>query len=156
MSGRSAALLIVVILFIAAGACSKEGPDPADRAAEMKPGEDCLINAGPCGGGIEREGITVGFDIQPKPVLPMREHMFMVTLKEKGDPVEDASVSVDLTMPGMFMGINRPVLVHTVNGIYEGKGIIQACPHGGKTWRADVNITRQGGTASVSFTFEVE
>lgn len=117
---------------------------------------DCLINEGPCSREIEEEGMTVVFDIQPKPVSPMKDLVFMVTLKEEGVPVEDVSVAVDLTMPGMFMGINRPVLVHTVNGIYKGKGIIQACPHGGKIWMAEVKITRQGKTASVDFTFRVE
>lgn len=127
-----------------------------DASAGMTSKTDCLINEGPCSREIEEEGMTVVFDIQPKPVSPMKDLVFMVTLKEEGVPVEDVSVAVDLTMPGMFMGINRPVLVHTVNGIYKGKGIIQACPHGGKIWMAEVKITRQGKTASVDFTFRVE
>lgn len=117
---------------------------------------DCPINSGPCVRAIEHEGVRVVFDINPKPVSPMKELVFTVTLTDSKGPVADASVSVDLTMPGMFMGINRPDLTHTGGGEYEGRGVIQACPHGGKIWRAEVMITRQGRTASESFTFGVK
>ncbi len=105
---------------------------------------------------VDKKDIDVVFDIKPKPVSPMKELVFSVTVTEKGSPVTDASVIVDLTMPGMYMGTNRPALIHTANGKYEGRGIIQACPHGGKTWRAEVKITRHNRTYSESFTFEVE
>jgi len=123
---------------------------------KVKAEKDCSINTGHCIKEIETDSVTVVFDILPKPVSTMQELMYRVILTENGLPVTDASVAVDLTMPGMFMGINRPLLSHTVDGIYEGKGIIQICPHGGKTWRAEVKVTRKERTASVSFTFEVE
>lgn len=118
--------------------------------------EDCMINSGPCIREIKNDGIKVILDMYPKPLSAMKDIVFHVTLTDKGGPVTDASVMVDLTMPGMFMGTNRPVLTHTGRGEYEGRGVIQACPHGGKTWRAEVRITRQDKTASVSFIFGVE
>lgn len=124
--------------------------------AGMNVQRDCKISAGPCFKEIEHDGIRVIFDINPKPVSPMKDLVFNVTLTDGKGPVTDASVIVDLTMPGMFMGTNRPVLVHREKGKYEGRGVIQTCPHGGKTWRAEVSITRQGKTASVDFTFGVE
>lgn len=117
---------------------------------------DCLINSGPCIGETGYEGTKVIFDITPKPVSTMKELVFHVTLTDKEGPVTDASVSVDLTMPGMFMGTNRPELTHSGDGTYEGKGVIPACPHGGRTWRAEVTITRQEKTSSVNFTFGVD
>ena len=117
---------------------------------------DCMINSGTCIREIEQEGIKVSFDIYPKPVSPMKDLVFSVTVTEKGSPVTDALVIVDLTMPGMFMGTNRPSLIQTADGKYEGKGIIQACSHGGKTWRAEVKITRHNKTYFKSFIFEVE
>lgn len=116
----------------------------------------CLINSGPCISTIEHEGMDVTFEINPKPVVPMKGLIFNVTLKDREGPVTDASVTVDLTMPGMFMGINRAALIHTGDGNYEGQGIIQTCPHGGRTWRADIWITRQDKTASVGFIFGVD
>ncbi|RJR20260.1 MAG: hypothetical protein C4581_03510 [Nitrospiraceae bacterium] len=124
--------------------------------AAMNVQRDCQISAGPCIKEAEHEGLRVVFDIIPKPVSPMRTIVFSVTMTDKNGPVTDASVHVDLTMPGMFMGTNRPALLHKENGRYEGMGVIQTCPHGGKTWRADVGILRQGKTASVGFTFGVE
>ncbi|RJQ15309.1 MAG: hypothetical protein C4560_10705 [Nitrospiraceae bacterium] len=96
------------------------------------------------------------FDINPKPVRTMTDLVFRVVLKEKDRAVPDAGIILDLTMPGMFMGINRPKMQHVKDGIYEGTGVIPACPHGGKTWKADVTIKRDGETATVSYTFEVQ
>ena len=124
--------------------------------AGMNIEKHCLINSGPCIKEIDHDGIKVVFDIHPKPVSPMKELVFNVTLTDKGNPVTDASVIVDLTMPGMFMGINRPALMHTGSGKYEGRGVIQACPHGGKIWNAEVRIMRQEETATANFIFEVE
>lgn len=117
---------------------------------------NCLISAGPCVREIAHDGLTVVFAIDPKPVSAMKDLAFTVNLSDGKGPVTDASVVVDLTMPGMFMGVNRPGLVHTGHGKYEGNGVIQACPHGGRIWMADVRITCQGKTASVRFTFGVE
>ncbi|MBI5665581.1 MAG: FixH family protein [Nitrospirae bacterium] len=105
---------------------------------------------------VDKKDIDVVFDINPKPVYPMNELVFSVTVTENGSPVTDASVNVDLTMPGMFMGINRPVLKHIKDGRYEGQGILPKCPHGGKKWMAEVTITRHNRTSSVSYPFEVE
>lgn len=124
--------------------------------AGMNVQRDCEISAGPCIKETGHDGLRVVFDIKPKPVSPMKDLVFSVTLSDKAGPVTDASVIVDLTMPGMYMGTNRPELIHKENGKYEGRGVIQACPHGGKTWKAEVGITRQGKTASVDFTFGVE
>jgi hypothetical protein len=92
----------------------------------------CLIETG--------EGMTIEFDIQPKPVAAMSELSFIVNLNRGGTPLTDASTELDLSMPGMFMGRNRPVLKHVYNGRYEGKGIITRCPSGKKTWQAEVTV----------------
>lgn len=116
----------------------------------------CNINAGPCAKTTEPGNIQVIFDINPKPVKPMKELFFRVDLKEGEKSVTDAAVNLDLTMPGMFMGINRPVLKHIKDGRYEGQGILPKCPHGGKTWKTEVTIMRHNKTSSESFIFEVE
>jgi hypothetical protein len=116
---------------------------------------DCDINAGPCTKAIEHESIQVTLDIDPKPVRPMKDLLFSVILKEGENNITNARVGLDLTMPGMFMGVNRHVLSHKKDGRYEGKGIIPICPHGGKLWQAEVTIERDGRSASVSYQFEV-
>lgn len=153
MEGASVKIRFVLpALFFILSACVIT--DPVHAGVNVK--ADCMIRSEACVRVIEQEGIKVIFDINPKPVYPMKELLFIVTMTEKGRPVTDASVIVDLTMPGMFMGINSPALIHTANGRYEGKGIIQTCPHGGKTWMAEVKITRHNKTTSVSYIFEVE
>ena len=116
---------------------------------------DCDINTGPCTKTIEHDNIQVILDINPKPVSPMKELFFSIILKEGKSAVKDARVAIDLTMPDMLMGVNRPVLSHVIDGRYEGKGVIPVCPHGGKLWKAEVTVERDSRSATVSYIFEV-
>jgi len=99
--------------------------------------------------------MSIEFDAQPKPVTSMSESTFIVKLSKNGVPVTDALVHIDLSMPGMFMGKNQPVLTHRKDGRYEGKGIITRCVSGKKTWQADVMIDAGGATSTAAFVFEV-
>lgn len=101
------------------------------------------------------DGITIGFDLQPKPVTAMSELTAIVLLSSKGTPLTDASVKLDLSMPGMFMGLNRPVLRHKSAGRYEGNTVITRCASGNKTWKANITIERNRKTYAVDFIFEV-
>jgi hypothetical protein len=114
---------------------------------------DCRASAGPCV--KTAEGLTVTFDISPKPVKEMRDLTFTVTLSDKGRPVADASVMIDFTMPGMYMGTNAVRLKHTGKGIYTGQGVIVKCPTGIKIWQAALALRRAVKTSVVRFTFEV-
>jgi hypothetical protein len=45
---------------------------------------------------------------------------------------------------------------HTKDGVYEGKGVIPVCPHGGRIWKADVTIKHDDTSKTVSYVFEVK
>ena len=116
---------------------------------------DCDIQRGHC----RREtlnGITVEFDVQPKPVSAMADLSFIVRLKRDGMPLNAASVALDLSMPGMFMGKNRPFLTKVGDGRYEGRGVITRCMSGSKIWRAEVIVKQAKKTDAVDFLFEVK
>lgn len=115
---------------------------------------NCDIQRGSCRQ-VADSGTAVELDILPKPVKALTELDFIVTIKRGGVPLKDALIDLDLTMPGMFMGHNRPVLKQVKPGRYEGKGVITRCPSGGKTWQAEVTIEHDGKTAIVDFLFEV-
>ncbi|HIJ59958.1 MAG TPA: hypothetical protein HPP56_05020 [Nitrospirae bacterium] len=115
---------------------------------------DCQINKTVCVQEIGYDKIKVTFDIIPKPVEFMKELTYKITLTKNDKPITDAKITMDLTMPGMFMGTNRPVIKHIGTGVYEGKGIIPRCPSGRKIWRANIKIERNDTSSIVSFTFE--
>ncbi len=115
----------------------------------------CYINNGPCVAKTTDGKFEVTFDITPKPVAAMRELSFRVNLKGKTGPIADASVLIDLSMPGMYMG-NNQVKLSARNGGYEGTGIIVRCPSGKKTWQADVVIRSSNKIARTGFIFEVQ
>ena len=101
---------------------------------------DCRIDAGPCTRSVR--SLQVTFDVLPKPVKVMKELTFSVMVLDNGKPVNDASVSVDLTMPGMVMGTNTVMLQRLDSSAYEGKGVIVRCPSGKKLWKATVAVRR--------------
>jgi len=117
---------------------------------------DCYPDKGPCVKTIEDRDVQIVFDIIPKPVRVMTDLVFTIAVKKSAEPVTDADVTLDLTMPGMFMGMNRPPVKHMRDGMYEGKGVIPACPHGGKIWKAEVTVKRDGRSETVSYIFEVK
>ncbi|MBI5098324.1 MAG: FixH family protein [Nitrospirae bacterium] len=117
---------------------------------------DCALETGTCVKTIGTDNVQVEFDINPKPVTTMSDLVFTVTVKKDERPVTDAKVGLDLTMPGMFMGVNRHVLSHVKDGRYEGKGVLPVCPHGGVLWKAEVTVERDGRSATVSYIFEVK
>lgn len=133
-------MTVLVLLF-----CGSAGA--GERAQE------CDIHAGACRKTVG--GLDVVFDIRPKPVRSMNDLLFTLSLSSAGEPITDASVTVDLSMPGMRMGENRPVLTHKGNGVYEGAGVIVRCPSGKKVWIAEIAVLRRGETAGTSFVFEV-
>jgi hypothetical protein len=145
MKGLAVLALFAVISLVLTGA-GHASPSQTSHA-------DCRIDAGPC---FKTSGVlSVSFDIAPKPVKAMRELTFTVTVKERGKPVTDASLLIDLTMPGMYMGRNVVRLTHSSGGVYEGKGVIVRCPSGGKLWQASVVIKHAERKSVVNYTFEV-
>ncbi|HXY53964.1 MAG TPA: hypothetical protein VEM40_04750 [Nitrospirota bacterium] len=126
---------------------------PPDSAAENS--TTCNVQNGSCLKETS-DGMTVEFDIQPKPVLSLSELAFSAILARSGAPVTDASVVLDLSMPGMYMGKNQPSLKFAKNGRYEWKGIIARCPSGSRIWQAELTIIQGGKTTKVDFVFEVK
>jgi hypothetical protein len=113
----------------------------------------CDIQHGPC---TRKSGdMTIIFDVLPKPVRTLSELHFLVTLKRNNAPITDSTVALDLSMPGMYMGKNRPVLKHRGQGEYQGTGIITRCTSGQKIWQARVTVGRDKPTI-VQYQFEVQ
>jgi nitrogen fixation protein FixH len=115
----------------------------------------CSIDAGPCAAKTTDNATESILNITPKPVTTMREVTFSVTLKDKNGPVKNAAVTIDLSMPGMYMGNNVIKLMSKNNGVYEGQGVIVRCPSGKKLWQATVNIRRGSASSSAIHQFEV-
>jgi len=129
--------------------------DEIQRQKAMPGRNDCDVQRGPC---VQEtgSGMVVEFDVHPKPVRAMADLDFIVKLKKDSLPIKDASVMMELTMPGMFMGKNRPALKQISDGRFEGSGVITTCPSGKKTWQAEVIITHGEKTAVIDFLFKVK
>jgi hypothetical protein len=116
---------------------------------------NCDIQAGPCIQKIVNR-MSVQFDIKPKPVAAMSDLSYSISVTKGGKPVAGSVVALDLTMPGMYMGKNMPVLKRKGPGRFEGKGIIPKCPTGKKIWQAEVIVAHEGKNTKVAFVVEVK
>lgn len=115
---------------------------------------NCRIDSGPCSL-TDESGLRVFFAIEPRPVRPLRDLIFRVWIPEGSRPPGPSRVTLNLTMPGMYMGENRPLLRHVGRGRYEGKGFLPRCAAGGEIWRAAVDVARDGRKSSFAFIFRV-
>jgi hypothetical protein len=109
----------------------------------------CNIHSGLCEGRLS-DGIPVRFDITPKPVRSLEALQFSVYI----EGLNDAKVTVDLTMPAMYMGENKISLVPAGEGKYTGKGSIVKCTSGDRLWDAAVIIEHPEKSATIHFRFE--
>jgi hypothetical protein len=80
----------------------------------------------------------------------MKPLYFQIDLQNYGEP---QTVIVDLSMPGMIMGINQVAMKRKRPGLYKGVGIIPICPTGKKLWQASVIIDNQ---VAGDFFFDVQ
>ena len=101
---------------------------------------------------MEKAGnLTVLLAISPYPPVRSKASGFDVTLlDENGQAVSDASVSLDLTMPSMYMPPNKFAAKYTENGVYHGSGRFTM----GGLWRIEVIVQR--GSEKVSAFFNID
>jgi hypothetical protein len=93
-------------------------------------------------------GLNVSIALSPYPPLGFKESNFAVTLMdEQGQAVTDAKVSLDLTMPEMWMPPNKLEAQHAGNGQYLATG--RFTMRG--LWQIEVIIERGGNKQSAFF-----
>jgi hypothetical protein len=94
------------------------------------------------------ENLNVALALSPYPPVGFEQTNFDITLMdEKGQPVTDALITLDLTMPGMWMPPNALDAKHTEQGIYQTPG--RFTMRG--LWRIEVIVQRDGKKLSAFF-----
>jgi hypothetical protein len=95
-------------------------------------------------------GITAQLTISKNPVPVMKETTLTLALHDaEGNLMRGASVSYDLTMPGMTMPANQPQASETENGTYEAQALFTM----EGDWRCRAKVTLTTGDA-LEFTFD--
>lgn len=118
--------------------------------AQISPSADVISVTGelPEGNAAQKSGdLIVVLALNPYPPS-VGQGEFDVTLFDgNGQAVNDASISLDLTMPAMRMPANQPVMEFVADGKYHAAGYYTMRGW----WRIEVIITRGGETQSVFF-----
>ncbi|MBF0328223.1 MAG: FixH family protein [Nitrospirae bacterium] len=115
---------------------------------------DCFMDNSRCIK-TSHDNITVSFDAEPNPPRIMNKNRFTVELERGSGALDNADVTLDFSMPGMYMGINRLKMNNAGKGRYEAEWIIPQCPSGGRIWTAGVYIERPDSISQAEFVFEV-
>jgi len=124
---------------VAVSSDGKPIPPPANAAATKLPENMAVQQAG---------DMTVSIALNPYPPTGYNPTDFEVTLTDsKGQVINDAIISLNLTMPTMWMPPNQFPLTAASNGKYSAPG--QFTMRG--PWRIEVVITRGTKTQSVFF-----
>jgi len=130
-SGQSAGGLVAV---------SADGT-PLPPAADATPGPDNTASQA-------IGDLKVSLALSPYPPVGFQTNTFEVTLVDAhNQAVTDAAVSLDLTMPDMWMPPNAVAAQHAGNGVYRGSG--RFTMRG--LWRIEVTLQRGGQKQSAFF-----
>lgn len=133
--------IIFVILFFSLISCTEKRVDPEP---------DCTFGSIKCAKSLTKYG-DVEFSVTPQPVKTMKTLRFHLTFA-RGLNHGGRELIVDLSMPGMNMGINQVNMEKTGPKTYMGLGVLPICPNGKKLWKATVML---GESQITDFTFNV-
>jgi hypothetical protein len=93
-------MLVIALLALMLTACGPAAAPPPPRLQQIV------------------DGLTIGLEATASPKLNASEQLIVVLIDAQGRPVEGAEVYVDLTMPAMPMGTNRPIAEAQGQGRY--------------------------------------
>lgn len=149
-------LVAIAALFLFTAGCSEQKVDPkrdapaqhfSETAKPVK--EDVATEKGNTKG--EDKALKIQVKVVPNPAKILKENIFRVTLSDaKGNPVEDASVIIALSMPGMDHGDIHFSAESEGKGVYIGKGI----PVMVGSWVADVKANVSDHTTLARYSFK--
>ncbi len=92
--------------------------------------------------------LNVALALSPYPPSGFSQSNFDVTLTDdKGQAVADAKITLNLTMPAMWMPTNTPTAQHIGNGRYHATGMFTMRGQ----WRIEVVVERGGAKQSAFF-----
>ncbi len=131
-----------------------QGQAPGGLAAVSADGKALPTNPEsqlPEGTAVQKVGnLNVSLALSPYPPVGFQTTNFDVTLTDaNGQAVTDATISLDLTMPGMWMPPNNLEAQHTGNGVYHATGRFTMRD----LWRIEIII--QSGNQKQSAFFDV-
>jgi hypothetical protein len=110
----------------------------------------CSSNTSPMQATQTAGAFSVSLNVDPHPPVPMKDTLVELKLFDsKGQPISGASVSFDLTMPGMKMPMNHPEVIESSKGVYQAKTLFSMA---GK-WQIQVIVTYD--SESETFIFDL-
>lgn len=98
-------------------------------------------------------GVTGTLSFSPDPPIEMKTADLTLQLIDQNEqPIEDAQVSFDFTMPAMKMPPNQPKAISQGDGLYT----VQTGFSMSGDWQAEVTILQDSETTRLIFDFKVQ
>jgi len=96
------------------------------------------------------DGVTLKL-ISESPLSQNTDQTWVINVTQNGQPVDNADVYLDIDMPSMPMGQNKPLAKGEGNGNYRAQGIYTM----GGAWAVSVFAEFDGKEYQASFDFNV-
>ncbi len=96
------------------------------------------------------DGISITLTEQIAPAIN-KQQAWIIALQRDGKPIDNADVYLDLDMPSMPMGQNKPLAVAQGNGSYKAEGTYTM----GGLWHVTVHATIDGKDIAAKFDVNV-
>lgn len=98
-------LLLLLAALLALTACAAQPPAPTRQEQTI-------------------DGLTIGLEAPTTPKLNAAQDLVVTLADAQGQPVDGASVYLDLTMPAMPMGTNAPIAQPLGQGRYSAANVV--------------------------------
>lgn len=98
------------------------------------------------------DGVTIVLESQPHPVMAMPQTWTVRLSDSAGTPINDAEVYLDLVMPGMPMGQQKPIATPAGAGRYVASGVYTM----DETWQVVVHAAIAGVDHQATFSITVQ
>ena len=133
-------LFMVFVLQCGNGRLPDQKKLPSQPKEQLTKGENyCDVHSTVCefsikeGGEIIAQGIL---NLHPKPVYAMKPIEFDLTLTTS--KLQNPEILLNLTMPAMYMGINKVFLKKVSKNVYKGNGMFAECVTEDRRWNIKI------------------
>lgn len=97
------------------------------------------------------DGVTIALDAKNEATMNKPQTWLITLTDAAGAPIDNADVYLDLAMPSMTMGQNKPLATPQGNGVYQAEGVYSM----GGVWRVTVHAEVAGVDHAAEFDITV-
>jgi|YNPMSStandDraft_2_1061718.scaffolds.fasta_scaffold11454_3 hypothetical protein len=150
-------LLMILVLQCGNGRVPDQKKAPSQPNEQITKGENyCDVHSTVCEFSIKEGGEIIAqgtLNLNPKPVHAMKPIEFDLTLTKS--KLQNPEIMLSLTMPAMYMGINKVFLKKISSKDYKGNGMFAECVTEDRRWNIKIVLRENEKTYATDIQFDI-